>query len=347
MSARKFCLLGTCAALASVAHADPNDFVNPKYVVAARSDPATGGARSTIVRSADTSAKDGPWTVTDTSIRASTNDPHDYLSWAPYHWPECNWCGQTRSSNDNPPPDNARADDDNDNDDSDDGDGSYGQGKKKAHTAYENETNEESPADNPSNPSPEAPILNLPPLKRQVNTNDSPHVDTEPHSGLGLSDMMGDVFDLFGLKKEPKVMIELLSVVQTDVVTQASTTQLGADLRPTPTVPNSFPLLDATNCPALNCVLPTHLATLIETHSLVVRDRFLEVPGHMFSTETTTTTASGAPQVSASHIESVAHTTSQAPNPTALPLRGKKGKTSSSCTPSPTTSMPPTVPFRP
>ncbi|KAG8698775.1 hypothetical protein FRC09_007032 [Ceratobasidium sp. 395] len=69
--------------LVGVALADPNDFVNPKYVVAAKGDPVTKDARSTIVRSGNTAAQKGPWTVTDSSIRASSNDPHDYLSWAP------------------------------------------------------------------------------------------------------------------------------------------------------------------------------------------------------------------------------------------------------------------------
>ena len=26
-----------------------------------------------------------------------SNDPHDYLSWAPYHWPDCNWCSNGRT----------------------------------------------------------------------------------------------------------------------------------------------------------------------------------------------------------------------------------------------------------
>lgn len=43
--------------------ADPNDFVNPKYIVAAKGDPATNDARSSIVRSSAASAKKGPWSM--------------------------------------------------------------------------------------------------------------------------------------------------------------------------------------------------------------------------------------------------------------------------------------------
>ncbi|KAG9103220.1 hypothetical protein FRC06_011760, partial [Ceratobasidium sp. 370] len=97
MPRRKLYLIGTVVALARVTLADPNDFVNPKYVIAASGDPATKDARLTIVRSGNAAAKKGPWTVTDSDIRAPSNDPRDYLSWAPYHWPNCNWCGRTNS----------------------------------------------------------------------------------------------------------------------------------------------------------------------------------------------------------------------------------------------------------
>ncbi|KAG8747250.1 hypothetical protein FRC10_001866 [Ceratobasidium sp. 414] len=97
---RKLYLVSAAVALTRVILADPNDFVNPKYVIAASGDPATKDARLTIVRSGNTAAKKGPWTITDSDIRASSNDPHDYLSWAPYHWPNCNWCGRTNSAED-------------------------------------------------------------------------------------------------------------------------------------------------------------------------------------------------------------------------------------------------------
>ncbi|KAG8719242.1 hypothetical protein FRC08_003326 [Ceratobasidium sp. 394] len=98
MPRRKLYIISTMVALTKVTLADPNDFVNPSYVVAAGGDPTTKDARLTIVRSGNTAAKKGPWTVANSDIQASSNDPHDYLSWAPYHWPNCNWCARTNSA---------------------------------------------------------------------------------------------------------------------------------------------------------------------------------------------------------------------------------------------------------
>ncbi|KJA25740.1 hypothetical protein HYPSUDRAFT_37189 [Hypholoma sublateritium FD-334 SS-4] len=79
---------------------DPNDWVNVDYVISqaakeqSRSD--TVDARATIVRNAGSSAGKGPWTITNSKGDVPpSKDPHDYLSWAPYHWPDCNWCTQT------------------------------------------------------------------------------------------------------------------------------------------------------------------------------------------------------------------------------------------------------------
>ncbi|KLO16850.1 chondroitin AC/alginate lyase, partial [Schizopora paradoxa] len=30
-------------------------------------------------------------------VRPPNGDPRDYLSWAPYHWPDCNWCANPRT----------------------------------------------------------------------------------------------------------------------------------------------------------------------------------------------------------------------------------------------------------
>lgn len=85
----------TFAALIASSSADPNDWVNLEYVFdsSARSNRATSDARQSISDGAQQTAKGGPWTVTNTQGMLPPNgNPHDYLSWAPYHWPDCNWC---------------------------------------------------------------------------------------------------------------------------------------------------------------------------------------------------------------------------------------------------------------
>ncbi|CCM00920.1 uncharacterized protein FIBRA_02966 [Fibroporia radiculosa] len=101
-------LLHLCLLLSSglsAVLADSNDWVNVDYVIKqiggdASSD--TASARQAIINSASSSAKSGPWTVVDKgSVQPPSGDPRDYLSWAPYHWPNCNWCtkGTTHLSN--------------------------------------------------------------------------------------------------------------------------------------------------------------------------------------------------------------------------------------------------------
>ncbi|KAF8167953.1 alginate lyase-domain-containing protein [Crassisporium funariophilum] len=85
---------------------DPNDWVAIQYVVAQANQQSIAGYRSvttsaqaTIARHADNAASQGPWSVTNAKdVLAPSKDPHDYLSWAPYHWPNCNWCTQAGSN---------------------------------------------------------------------------------------------------------------------------------------------------------------------------------------------------------------------------------------------------------
>ncbi|KZT30352.1 chondroitin AC/alginate lyase [Neolentinus lepideus HHB14362 ss-1] len=82
--------------LMTLAAADPNDWVYLEYLFddSARSSPVTSDARQSIATGAHSTAQEGPWTVTHTQGMLPPNgNPHDYLSWAPYHWPYCNWCG--------------------------------------------------------------------------------------------------------------------------------------------------------------------------------------------------------------------------------------------------------------
>ncbi|KAH8100627.1 chondroitin AC/alginate lyase [Cristinia sonorae] len=76
---------------------EPNDWVNVDYVLKQAGSGAsseTSASRQAISQKADKSAKDGPFTITDTKIKPPNGDIHDYLSWAPYHWPNCNWCSK-------------------------------------------------------------------------------------------------------------------------------------------------------------------------------------------------------------------------------------------------------------
>ncbi|KAM5538155.1 hypothetical protein V8D89_008042 [Ganoderma adspersum] len=73
--------------------ADGNDWVNIDYVLSPSNAANTADARQAILQKASEYAKSGPWSVAkkkDTS--PPSGDARDYLSWAPYHWPECNWC---------------------------------------------------------------------------------------------------------------------------------------------------------------------------------------------------------------------------------------------------------------
>ncbi|KAF8912813.1 alginate lyase-domain-containing protein [Gymnopilus junonius] len=80
---------------------DPNDWVNIEYVIAqAKSrfsgSSSTADAQTNIFREADASARRGPWTIVSSGGNLPpSGDAHDFLSWAPYHWPNCDWCSPT------------------------------------------------------------------------------------------------------------------------------------------------------------------------------------------------------------------------------------------------------------
>ncbi|KAI0079578.1 chondroitin AC/alginate lyase [Panus rudis PR-1116 ss-1] len=76
--------------------ADPNDWVNVDYVMRAAGGSLgdTSQAQQTITRKAASTAQDGPWSITKDTIKPPSGKINDYLSWAPYHWPDCNWCGK-------------------------------------------------------------------------------------------------------------------------------------------------------------------------------------------------------------------------------------------------------------
>lgn len=85
--------------------ADGNDWVPPLYLERLSngqytSPPNSSAARQQIINSATWSAADGPWTVTNSKVTPPSKNNRDYLSWAPYWWPDCNWCGQNSAQSD-------------------------------------------------------------------------------------------------------------------------------------------------------------------------------------------------------------------------------------------------------
>ncbi|KAI0048690.1 chondroitin AC/alginate lyase [Auriscalpium vulgare] len=67
-----------------------NAWVDPQYVLSKNWNDTTVVAQQTIVEWADNLNAQGPWSVTTSKpFNASSGDPHDYLSWAPYWFPDC------------------------------------------------------------------------------------------------------------------------------------------------------------------------------------------------------------------------------------------------------------------
>ncbi|KAJ6464037.1 chondroitin AC/alginate lyase [Mycena sanguinolenta] len=73
----------------------PNDFVDPAYIVAGKFPNATDGAQQSIISWAESISAYGPWSVTNKPFNAPSGDPKDYMSWAPYWWPNCTGVGNT------------------------------------------------------------------------------------------------------------------------------------------------------------------------------------------------------------------------------------------------------------
>ncbi|KAF7304136.1 Chondroitin AC/alginate lyase [Mycena indigotica] len=68
-----------------------NDFIDPGYIAGLNGKyPASlKSAQNTIVAWAEELNSHGPWSVTFKPVVAPSNDKHDYMSWAPYQWPDC------------------------------------------------------------------------------------------------------------------------------------------------------------------------------------------------------------------------------------------------------------------
>ncbi|OCH88737.1 chondroitin AC/alginate lyase [Obba rivulosa] len=72
-----------------------NDFVNPHYMLAGNFSQSTTRAQQSIISAAEQLAAKGPWSVTFKNITPPSGDLHDYMSWAPYSWPDCSKAGNT------------------------------------------------------------------------------------------------------------------------------------------------------------------------------------------------------------------------------------------------------------
>ena len=68
----------------------PNAFVDPNFVLNKTLwNPGSIYAQQAIVSGARDLALQGPWAVTNKTILPPSNNTHDYLSYAPYYWPDC------------------------------------------------------------------------------------------------------------------------------------------------------------------------------------------------------------------------------------------------------------------
>ncbi|KAH9903346.1 chondroitin AC/alginate lyase [Cubamyces lactineus] len=72
-----------------------NDFVDPTYILGKKFGNTTTEAQATIVQWAQDLAAQGPWSVMNKTVTPPTGSKHDYMSWAPYSWPDCSKVGNT------------------------------------------------------------------------------------------------------------------------------------------------------------------------------------------------------------------------------------------------------------
>jgi len=72
-----------------------NDFIDPKVIFSKNWSPTTLEAQETIIQWADELSTEGPWSVMNKSVTPPSGTKHDYLSYAPYFWPDCSKVGNT------------------------------------------------------------------------------------------------------------------------------------------------------------------------------------------------------------------------------------------------------------
>ncbi|KAF9517053.1 hypothetical protein BS47DRAFT_1390106 [Hydnum rufescens UP504] len=91
-----FVLLAVSTTVCAIFPNYANEFIDPRFLVNSSSwSDQTPLSRANIVKGAAFVATLGPWSVMNKTILAPSNDPKDYLSWAPYAWPDCSQAGNT------------------------------------------------------------------------------------------------------------------------------------------------------------------------------------------------------------------------------------------------------------
>ncbi|KAF7300876.1 Chondroitin AC/alginate lyase [Mycena kentingensis (nom. inval.)] len=75
------------------------DFPDPDVILSIANNASAAadftGARASVVAWAEEMASYGPWSVTFKPVLAPSGDKQDYMSWAPYMWPDCSKLGNT------------------------------------------------------------------------------------------------------------------------------------------------------------------------------------------------------------------------------------------------------------
>jgi hypothetical protein len=80
----------TRSRVAAIPTSYANVFVDPSLIVNKTYwNPNSTYAQQAIVSGAHDLALQGPWAVTNKTILPPSNNTHDYLSYAPYYWPDC------------------------------------------------------------------------------------------------------------------------------------------------------------------------------------------------------------------------------------------------------------------
>ncbi|KAG8734008.1 hypothetical protein FRC11_013494 [Ceratobasidium sp. 423] len=324
MSTQKTLILGITLVLAIGSLADPNDFVNPKYVVAAKNDTKTRGARDKIVRDGKSSAKKGPWTITNGQVRAASGDPRDYLSWAPYHWPNCNWCGKANTASTRPADPDAQE-----------------QQVRSRNGGSEKRTTDELAAPRPNNRSTSL----FERLKRQTDSTDPFRMAPNSSLGWGLLDMMGDIFDLFiGVEKQELDTTKGAPPATTHILEELESINVGLEqftetLTADDGLPTSLePLSTETSTMEPK---PTGLEDHYHTNWPAARD--LTLPPESTSLNPALAMATGLAHTSiaipSAPLSSTTSSTASPSSPEEFPLMAHRS--TKSCAPSPTKSMSP------
>ncbi|PPQ81261.1 hypothetical protein CVT26_015092 [Gymnopilus dilepis] len=91
-----FLSIATVASIFSTAVAQTayaNDWVDPDYILSRNFGPHTARSQAQIILWAHKLAIGGPWSVMNKTFTPPSGNKHDYMSLAPYWWPDCSGVG--------------------------------------------------------------------------------------------------------------------------------------------------------------------------------------------------------------------------------------------------------------